>query len=211
MGDVEDVESIAEHLEFNAREKARYELHLEDVKRYSKKVIFWRFWNVAWQIIFFWGLVVIAIEAGQRYSEEFVPSINPMFNYMNYVTFPMAIAVGILGPFSFFIMIYTGLVRGKWEGQLTRSTAYALSFLSNIEHREFMQLEADESFMKRKAKAEVNPEFKEKAAMLKKAMMERKITHVTYNRNLRLLQETYGKGDPPSKHKKEKHYSRKKQ
>jgi len=194
MGDVEDVEAISEHLEMNAREKARYELHIEDVKRYSKKVTFWRFWNVVWQIIFFWGLVVIAIEAGQRYSEQFVPSINPVFNYMNYVTFPMAIAVGILGPFSFFIMIYTGLVRGKWEGQLTRSTAYALSFLSNIEHREYMQLEADEALLKRKARADRDPDFREKAAMLKKAYTNKKISHVTYNRNLRMLQETHGKG-----------------
>ena len=30
-------------------------------------------------------------------------------------------------------------MRGKWEGKLTRSVAYALSFMENIEHRQYLE------------------------------------------------------------------------
>jgi hypothetical protein len=40
---------------------------------------------------------------------------------------------------AFPLMMWTGITRGKWEGKLTRSSAYALSFLENIEHRQFLE------------------------------------------------------------------------
>ncbi|MCK5559648.1 MAG: hypothetical protein KAJ51_03605, partial [Thermoplasmata archaeon] len=40
---------------------------------------------------------------------------------------------------SFPLMMWSGIKRGKWEGKLTRSTAYALSFLENIEHRQYLE------------------------------------------------------------------------
>ncbi len=214
MSDIEDIEKIADKLEMNPREKARYDLHLEEVTSYSKKVTFWRFWNFIWQVIFFWGVVVIAIDAGQRYSSQFLSSINPLFNYMNYVTFPMAIVVGILGPFSFFLMIWTGIVRGKWEGKLTRTSAYTLSFLSNIEHREFMALDKQIDTLKKdtlkepksaekpkaretakesakRIKKTEKDELAEKSEILKKAYQEKKITIERYEKNMKKLREMY--------------------
>ncbi|MCK5024237.1 MAG: hypothetical protein KAR56_01315 [Thermoplasmata archaeon] len=200
MGDFEDVEAIAENLEMNEREKARYELHKEDIKRYAIKANFWAFWNITWQIIFFWGLVVIAIDAGQRYANDYVPTLNLFFGGMSYITAPMAIVIGILGPFSFFVMIYTGIVRSKWEGKLTRATAYALSFLSNIEHREFMVLE-EKKRVNLRARAieekthvqdakkiiEVNQEISKKKADLLKACKDGKITRETYEYNIKMI------------------------
>ncbi len=214
MSDIEDIEKIADKLEMNPREKARYDLHLEEVTSYSKKVTFWRFWNFIWQVIFFWGVVVIAIDAGQRYSSQFLSSISPVFDSMNYVTFPMAIVVGILGPFSFFLMIWTGIVRGKWEGKLTRTSAYTLSFLSNIEHREFMALDKQIDTLKkdtlkepksaekpmaretarereRRIKKTEKDELAEKSEILKKAYQEKKITIERYEKNMKKLREMY--------------------
>ena len=141
MGDFEDVEAIAENLEMNEREKARYELHKEDIRKYSIRANFWRFWNIIFQVIFFWNIVALALELAEVYSGNTVPSINPFFEGLNSLTAGVTFWFGIFSAFAFFLMIYTGIVRSKWEGKLTRSTAYALSFLSNIEHREFMELE----------------------------------------------------------------------
>ena len=214
MGDIEDIEDIANKLEMNPREKARFTAHLEEVTSYSKKVTFWRFWNFIWQVIFFWGVVVIAIDAGQRYSSQFLSSISPVFDSMNYVTFPMAIVVGILGPFSFFLMIWTGIIRGKWEGKLTRASAYTLSFLSNIEHREFMALDKQIDTLKkdtlkvpksaekpkaketawereRRIKKTEKDELEEKSEILRKAYQEKKITIERYEKNMKKLREMY--------------------
>ena len=200
MGDFEDVEAIAENLVMNERESARYDLHIEGVKKYSLKVNFWRFWNITWQVIFFWGLVVIAIDAGERYANSYVPSMDSFFGGMSYVTAPMAIVIGILGPFSFFIMMYTGIVRSKWEGKLTRSTAYCLSFLSNIEHREYMALEEKgredyrakaikEKMRVQKAKriVEANLEISKKKGEIMKAYKDGRITKRQYEANIRAI------------------------
>ena len=48
MSDFEDIEEIADKLEMNPREKARFTTHLEEATSYSKKVAFWRFWNFIW-------------------------------------------------------------------------------------------------------------------------------------------------------------------
>lgn len=197
MGDVEDVELIAEKLEMNPREQARYEMHLEDIKKYSKKVIFWRFWHIIWEVLFFWGLVIIAIETGKNVTAVHAPSVHPIFALFDYVTVPMAIVVGFVGPISFFIMMWTGLKRGKWEGKLTRSSAYGLAFLANIEHRQFTALEIRESTKKIKVieerKQDVDSQYREKVAMLKKSFIDRKITKEMYRKNLKALEESRGK------------------
>ena len=200
MGDFEDVEAIAENLEMNKREAARYEIHKEDIKKFAIKANFWAFWNIIWQIVFFWGLVVIAIDAGERYANMYAPSLNSLFHGMSYVTAPMAIVVGILGPFSFFVMIYTGIVRSKWEGKLTRSTAYALSFLSNIEHREYLVQEhkklvkirdkvAKEKLQIQDAKRviETNLELSRKKGEQMNALKSGKITRKQYETNIRMI------------------------
>ena len=200
MGDFEDVEAIAENLEMNDREAARYETHKEDIKKYAIKANFWAFWNIIWQIIFFWGLVVIAIEAGKTYANLYASSLNPLFDGMSYVTSPMALVVGILGPFSFFIMIYTGIIRSKWEGKLTRSTAFALSFLSNIEHREYMVQEEKKRVVQRekaqkekkqvddaKKIIEANIEISRKKGEQMKALKAGKITRKQYETNIKSI------------------------
>ncbi len=204
MGDFEDVEAIAENLEMNERETARYETHKEDIKKYAIKANFWAFWNITWQIVFFWGLVVIAIEAGKNYANDFVPSFNALFDGMSYVTSPMAIVVAIIGPFSFFVMIYTGIVRSKWEGKLTRSTAYALSFLSNIEHRQYVAMQEKkqekklidlrekankEKLQLQEAKRviEANLEMSRKKGEIMKAYKDGKITKKQYEYNIRAI------------------------
>ncbi len=195
MGDVEDVEFIAENLEMNQREQARYELHKEDIKIHSVKVVFWRFWHLVWEVLFFWGLVVIAIETGETVTAVHAPSIHPAFELFNYVTVPMAIVIGFVGPISFFIMMWAGLKRSFWEGKLTRATAYCLAFLANIEHRKFIELEIRDVTKKIKTdpKKKDQAEYLEKLANLKRAFMERQITKEMYRKNLKALEDSKGK------------------
>ena len=193
MGDVEDVSAIAENLELNAREQVRFDLHLEDVKKYAVKANFWAMLNIIWQIIFFWGLVVLALNTGKTYSEQYAPSMLSFFNYMDQIISPMNLFVAIVGPISFFLMIYTGIIRRKWEGKLTRASAYALAFLSNIEHREFMALE-DKKDQKRE---QVIQERKDK---LKEALEAGKMKKHIYDQNIKKI-EALEKDDKDKKEK----------
>ena len=206
MGDFEDVEAIAENLEMNEREAARYELHKEGIKKYSIRANFWRFWNIIFQVIFFWNIVALALELAEVYSGNTVPSINPFFEGLNSLTAGVTFWFGIFSAFAFFLMIYTGIVRGKWEGKLTRSTAYALSFLSNIEHREYMELE-EKGRAERKAKAlkeqrqvqdakkiiETNLEIAKKKSALLKTFKEGKITRSKYEADIKAIDLQYKK------------------
>ena len=115
MSDVTDVEEIAEHLEMNAREKARYELHLEDIKRTSRKVMFWRFMNSVWQIIFFWNIVALALDLAREYTTASIPSLSPFFISLTDVTTPITLYFGVLSAFAFFLMIWSGIVRVKLD------------------------------------------------------------------------------------------------
>jgi hypothetical protein len=193
MSDVADVEEIAEPLEMNARERARYDLHLEDIKRNQNRVRFWRIVNSICQIIFFWNIVAMALELAQRYTTESVPSLSPFFTSLIDVIGPITLYFTVASAFAFFLMIWTGIIRSKWEGKLTRATAYCLSFLSNIEHREFMKIEKEEETQRVKVRALANPEFREKIELLQKARDANKISHVMYERNRKMLEETYGK------------------
>ncbi len=165
----------------NPREQVRFDLHLENIKEYNKKANFWVLMNIIWQIIFFWGLVVLALNAGKLYSEEFVPSMVSFFNSVDRIISPMNIFVAIVGPISFFLMIYTGIVRRKWEGKLTRASAYALAFLSNIEHREFMELK-----VRREKKREQL--IKERKDKLKEAFEAGRLSKYLYEQNLKRIE-----------------------
>ena len=193
MSDYADVEAIAENLDMNPRERARYELHLQDIKSYQRRARFWRIINSICQIVFFWNIVTMALDIAQRYSTDYVPSINPFFTSVIDILSPITIAFTIACAFAFFLMIWTGIVRSKWEGKLTRATAYCLSFLSNIEHREFMKLDEDFKRKKMKAKALNDPEFREKKELLQKARDSGKISNTQYARNLRMLEELHGR------------------
>ena len=181
MGDIEDVSAIAENLELNAREQVRFDLHLENIKEYNKKADFWVMLNIIWQIIFFWGLVVLALNTGKLYSEEFVPSMVSFFTQVDKIISPMNIFVAIVGPISFFLMIYTGILRRKWEGKLTRASAYALAFLANIEHREFTALTN-----RREQKRE--QVIQEKKNKLKEAFEAGRLSKQLYEQNLKRIE-----------------------
>ncbi|KYK30022.1 MAG: hypothetical protein AYK23_04770 [Candidatus Proteinoplasmatales archaeon SG8-5] len=193
MSDYTDVEAIAENLDMNPRERARYELHLEDIKRYQRRARFWRFINSICQIVFFWNIVALALELSQRYATENIPSLSPFFDALTTVTTPITVYFTVASAFAFFFMIWTGIIRQKWEGKLTRATAYCLSFLSNIEHREYMKLDEDFKRKKMKAKALNDPEFREKKELLQKARDSGKISHTHYERNLKMLEELHGR------------------
>lgn len=200
MGDFEDVEAIAENLEMNEREKARYELHKEDIKKYAIRANFWKLWNIIFQIIFFWNIVALALELAQTYSVASVPSASSFFVSLNNATASITFWFGIFSAFAFFLMIYTGIIRSKWEGKLTRSTAYALSFLSNIEHREYMEME-EKMRVQKKTKAmkekqeiesakkiiEANLELSRKKGEQMNALKSGKITKKQYEANIRAI------------------------
>ena len=201
MGDFEDVEAIAENLEMNEREKARYELHKEEINKYAIRANFWKFWNIIFQIIFFWNIVALALELAQTYTAASVPSANYFFVSLNSTIAPITFWFGIFSAFAFFLMIWTGIVRSKWEGKLTRATAYALSFLSNIEHREYMEMEErmrvqhKVKAIKEKAKIqeakriiEANQEAAKKKSELMKSMKDGKITRKKYEADLKAKQ-----------------------
>jgi len=201
MGDFEDVEAIAENLVMNDREQARYELHKEDIKKFSIRVNFWKFWNIIFQVIFFWNIVALALELVEVYAGNTVPSIHPYFEGLNSLTAGVTFWFGIVSAFAFFLMIYTGIVRGKWEGKLTRASAYALSFLSNIEHREYMEMEEKmrhdrkAKLMKEKLQAqeakriiESNQEIAKKKSELMKSLKDGRITRKKYDAEIKALQ-----------------------
>jgi hypothetical protein len=193
MSDVKDVQDIAEKLDMNPREAARFELHLEDIKKFTIRARFWRIINSICQVVFFWNIVALAMELAQKYSTESIPSLEPFFTGLTDITTPITFYFTLASAFAFFFMIWTGIIRQKWEGKLTRATAYCLSFLSNIEHREFVKLDQDFKRKKRKSKALMDPEFREKKELLQKARDSGKISHTQYERNLRMLEELHGR------------------
>ena len=200
MGDFEDVEAIAENLEMNEREATRYETHKEDIKKYTIRANFWKLWNITFQIIFFWNIVALALELAQTYSVASIPSASSFFVSLNNATGPITFWFGIMSAFAFFLMIYTGIVRSKWEGKLTRSTAYALSFLSNIEHRGYMVKEQKklvdlrDKAIKEKLQAqeakriiEANLELSKRKGDIMNAYKAGKITKKQYETNIKSI------------------------
>jgi len=137
MGDADDIMEMAENLDMNNYEKERYEKHIENIKSLENRVLFWRLLNIVFQVIFFWNIVALALELAETYSGQAIPSAHPFFEGLNSLTAGVTFWFGIFSAFAFFLMIWTGIVRGKWEGKLTRASAYALAFISNIEHRDY--------------------------------------------------------------------------
>jgi hypothetical protein len=143
MGDVEDLMEMGKKLSMNSLEQKKYKIHLDKIRYNTEKAKAWRRMNLLWQLVFFGSLFLIAFSTlfeqladvnviSDKLGEDIVKFINNYF----YLLF------GFLIPFSFPLMMWTGVVRGKWEGKVTRSVAYALSFMENIEHRTFLEEEA---------------------------------------------------------------------
>ena len=137
MGDLEDIMAKAEEFDMNNFEKERYELHVEEIGSLEKRVTFWRWVNIIFQVMFFWNIIAFAFEVGRDYSASYSPAMSSFFNSVMELTEGMTFWMGIITAFSFALMMYTGIIRGKWEGKLTRASAYALAFISNIEHRDY--------------------------------------------------------------------------
>ena len=137
MGDVSDIKAKAEEFDMNNFEKERYEKHIEEIGSLETRVSFWRSLNIIFQVIFFWNIVAMALALAEQYSANSAQSVNSFFVSLNSLTAGITFWFGIFSAFAFFLMIYTGIIRGKWEGKLTRASAYALAFIANIEHRDY--------------------------------------------------------------------------
>jgi hypothetical protein len=140
MGDSDEVMAFGRRLHFNPMEQQKYKTHIQTIRYNEQKAAAWRRMNYLWQLVFFGTLFIEAIailflhvaEAGYL-EEDLAEFISTFIRSWFFILF------GFLMPFSFPLMMWTGVVRSKWEGKLTRSTAYALSFLENIEHRQYLE------------------------------------------------------------------------
>ncbi len=140
MGDSDEVMAFGRRLNFNPLEQNKYKTHIQTIRYNEQKAAAWRRMNYLWQLVFFGTLFIEAIailflhvsDAGYL-EEEQAKFISTFIRSWFFILF------GFLMPFSFPLMMWTGVTRSKWEGKLTRSTAYALSFLENIEHRQYLE------------------------------------------------------------------------
>ena len=140
MGDSEEVMEFGKKLNMNPMEQKKYKFHLDTIRFNESQTAKWKTMNYFWQMIFFGTLFIEAIailflhvhDAGYL-EKELAETISSFIRSWFFLLF------GFLMPFSFPFMMWSGVVRGKWEGKLTRSAAYALSFMENIEHRQFLE------------------------------------------------------------------------
>ena len=139
MGDSEEVMEFGKRLNMNAQEQKKYKVHITTIRFNEQKVKAWKRMNYFWQLIFFGTLFIEAIailfihmHSAGYLEEELANDIAGFIRSWFFLLF------GFLMPFSFPLMMWSGIVRGKWEGKLTRSAAYCLSFLENIEHRQYL-------------------------------------------------------------------------
>ena len=140
MGDVDEVMDIAKKLDMNPNEQKKYKVHLDTIKYNAQKTSAWKANNYLWQVIFFGTLFIGAMIKLVEYL-EYVKYIDTKYAefVVGFISSWFGVAFWIFVPFAFPLMMWSGIVRGKWEGKLTRSTAYALSFLENIEHRQYLE------------------------------------------------------------------------
>jgi hypothetical protein len=140
MGDLEEVMALGKKVTFNPLEQKKYKTHLDNIRYNQQKAKAWKTNNILWQLIFFGTLFIGAMARlvllmgdfdimGVEYANDVSAFIDEYFTLL----------FSFFMPFSFPLMMWTGYIRGKWEGALTRSTAYALSFMENIEHRMYLE------------------------------------------------------------------------
>ena len=140
MGDLEEVMDMGKKLNMNMLERKKYKAHIDNIRYNQEKAAGWRRMNYLWQLIFFGTLFIEALavlflhlHTAGYLEKDFAEGIADFIKSWFFLLF------GFLMPFSFPLMMWTGATRGKWEGALTRTTAYALSFLENIEHRIYLE------------------------------------------------------------------------
>ena len=140
MGDSEEVMEFGKRLNMNANEQKKYKVHITTIRYNEQKVRGWKIMNYFWQLVFFGSLFIIAIATLFDNLAEFNIITESLGKTITeFINKWFGLLFGFLIPFSFPLMMWTGIVRGKWEGKLTRSAAYALSFLENIEHRQYLE------------------------------------------------------------------------
>jgi hypothetical protein len=143
MGDVEELKEMGKKLDFNPLEQKKYKSHLETIRYNTEKAKAWRTMNYLWQMVFFGALFLDAMVVLVGHLSH-IDYIDTSYGDMvvQFISSWFGILFWFLMPFSFPLMMWTGIVRGKWEGKLTRSVAYALSFMENIEHRQYLEEKA---------------------------------------------------------------------
>lgn len=143
MGDVEELKEMGKKLDFNPLEQKKYKSHIETIRYNTEKAKAWRTMNYLWQMVFFGALFLDAMVVLVGHLSH-IDYIDTSYGDMvvQFISSWFGILFWFLMPFSFPLMMWTGIVRGKWEGKLTRSVAYALSFMENIEHRQYLEEKA---------------------------------------------------------------------
>lgn len=140
MGDAEDIMEMGKKLNFNPLEQKKYKTHIETIRFNTDKATAWRRMNYLWQFFFFGGLFIAAIimflTAISKYD---IPFSNTAMDISLFIEQFFIGTLGFMTVLAFPLMMWSGVVRSKWEGKLTRSTSYALSFMENIEHRQYLE------------------------------------------------------------------------
>ncbi|WP_455392117.1 hypothetical protein [[Eubacterium] cellulosolvens] len=140
MGDSDEVMEMGKKLNMNPLEQKKYKTHIQTIRYNEQKAKAWKMNNYLWQMVFFGALFIDAMVVLVGHLSH-IKYIDTSYGDMavNFISSWFGLLFWFLMPFSFPLMMWTGVVRGKWEGKLTRSTAYALSFLENIEHRQYLE------------------------------------------------------------------------
>jgi len=140
MGDAEEVMEMAKKLDMNPLEQKKYKTHLATIKYNQQKAKAWRGINYIWQFFFFGGLFIAAVVMLTEAIYEWnVAYSDVALDISKFIEKFFISTLGFMTVIAFPLMMWTGVIRGKWEGKLTRSVAYALSFMENIEHRQYLE------------------------------------------------------------------------
>ena len=140
MGDSEEVIAFGKKLNMNAREQVKYKYHIQTIRINEIQCKKWKTMNYIWQFFFFGGLFIAAIVfMFQTISLYNIPYSDIALDISEQVNSYFGGPLYSMTVIAFPLMMWSGIVRSKWDGKLTRSTAYALSFLENIEHRQFLE------------------------------------------------------------------------
>ena len=140
MGDAEEVMEMAKKLDMNPLEQKKYKHHLEIIRINQTQTKKWKTMNYFWQLLFFGSVFIMGFrDLFLNLANMKVIDVTMGLNIVEFIEVWFGRLFWFLLPISFPLMMWSGIVRSKWDGKLTRSTAYCLSFLENIEHRQFLE------------------------------------------------------------------------
>ncbi len=140
MGDSDEVMAFGKRLHMNPMEQKKYKNHIQTIRFNEGKTKAWKIMNYFWQILFFSSVFILAFEElFINLAEMNIINTSLGVDAVNFINNWFGRIFWFFIPISFPLMMWSGVVRSKWDGKLTRSTAYALSFLENIEHRQYLE------------------------------------------------------------------------